>query len=112
MNDVLPARVRREEIYLRPSASRDDLPPGWQTHAAGAVDGVRLDFVYRPDRHDVCRAIGRASEELVAGLREAGYHRVAALDDGVELWVRDRPASVRGRLAGFRMLDGGRARQR
>lgn len=100
------------EVYLRRAASTDPVPPGWRTHPAGSLDGVRLDFVYRPDRHDVCRAIGAPGQHIINGLREAGYRRTAAFDSGVELWVRDRGAAVRARLAGFRVLEGGRARTR
>ena len=109
---MLAARSTHDGVHLRRADSTEPLPVGWRTHVAGTLDGVRLDFVYRPDRHDICRAIGAPSLHLAAGLRQAGYHRSACLDDGIELWVRDRPASVRARLAGFAGLDGGRVRQR
>lgn len=99
-------------VRLRRADSTEPVRAGWRTHPAGTLDGVRLDFLYRPDRHDVCRSIGAPSVHLAAGLGQAGYRRTARLDGGVELWVRDRPASVRARLAGFRVLDGGRVRQR
>ena len=105
-------RSTQEGVHLRRADSAEPLPPGWRTHLAGTLDGVRLDFAYRPDRHDICRAIGAPSAHLAAGLRQAGYQRSARLDGGIELWVRDRPASVRARLAGFAVLDGGRVRQR
>jgi hypothetical protein len=71
-----------------------------------------LDVVYQPARHDVCRALGPSNLRVAAGLGEAGFRRTAAFDGGGELWVRDRPAAMRARLAGFRVLDGGRARGR
>jgi hypothetical protein len=109
---VLPARASHDEVYLRRAESREALPPGWLRHPAGRIDGVHLDFVYRPDRHDICRALGALSHQVMAGMREAGYQKTAAFDGGVELWVRDRPAAMRARLAGFRVLEGGRARTR
>jgi hypothetical protein len=109
---VLAARAAHDGVRLRRADSAEPVPAGWRTHPAGTVDGVRLDLVYRPDRHDICRAIGAPSIHLAAGLRQAGYERSACLDGGIELWVRDRPASIRARLAGFSVLDGGRVRQR
>lgn len=109
---MLPARASHDEVYLRRAASREPLPPRWLAHPVGRADGVDLDVVYRPDRHDICRALGALSHQVVAGLREAGYCKTAVFDGGVELWVRDRPASMRARLAGFHVLDGGRVRQR
>lgn len=100
------------EVCLRRTGSREPLAPGWSTHAAGRIGSVQLDIFYRPDRHDVCRAIGAPGELLGSGLAEAGYHHAAALDDGIEIWARERPTSVRARLAGFGVIDGGRARQR
>ena len=108
-----PARASaHDDLYLRRAGSRESVAPGWATHPAGAVGGVSFEFVYRPDRHDVCRALNPLNERVIAGLASAGYRKAAAFDGGGELWVRDRSASVRARLAGFRVLDGGRARQR
>lgn len=109
---MLAARSTNDGVHLRRADSTEPLPAGWRTHVAGTLDGVGLDFVYRPDRHDICRAIGAPSVHLAAGLRQAGYQRSACLDGGIELWVRDRSASVRARLAGFTVVDGGRVRQR
>jgi hypothetical protein len=109
---VLAARSTHEGVQLRRADSTEPLPAGWRTHPAGTLDGVHLDFAYRPGRHDICRAIGTPSVHLAAGLRQAGYQRSARLDGGIELWVRDRPASVRARLAGLTVVDGGRVRQR
>ncbi len=109
---MLAARAVQEGVRLRRADSAEPVPDGWRTHAAGSLDGVRLDLVYRPDRHDVCRALRAPSAHIAAGLHQAGYRRSACLDGGIELWVRDRPASVRARLAGFAVLDGGRVRQR
>jgi hypothetical protein len=108
---VRPAAAHAD-VYLRRSGSSESLAPGWETHPAGRVGDVRLDLVYRPDRHDVCRAIGSPGHSLRSNLAETGFRLSAVLDDGVEIWVRDRPTSVRARLAGFRVVDGGRARQR
>jgi len=109
---VLTARAAHDGVRLRRADSAVPVPAGWRTHPAGTLDGVRLAFLYRPDRHDICRAIGAPSIHVAAGLRQAGYERSACLDGGIELWVRDRPASIRARLAGFSVLDGGRVRQR
>jgi hypothetical protein len=109
---VLAAHATHDGVRLRRADSAEPVSVGWRTHPAGTLDGVRLDFVYRPDRHDICRAIGAPSVHLAAGLRQAGYQRSACLDGGIELWVRDRPASIRARLAGFSVIDGGRVRQR
>lgn len=109
---MLAVRASHDGVRLRRADSADPVPAGWRTHPAGTLGGVRLDFLYRPDRHDICRAIGAPSIHLAAGLRQAGYERSACLDGGIELWVRDRPASIRARLAGFRVLDGGPVRQR
>ena len=109
---MLAAHASQDGVRLRRADSAGPVPSGWRTHPAGTLDGVRLDFVYRPDRHDICRAIGAPSVHLAAGLRQAGYQRSACLDGGIELWVRDRPASIRARLAGFSVIDGGRVRQR
>ncbi len=109
---MLTARAAHDSVRLRRSDSAEPVPAGWRTHPAGTLDGVHLDFVYRPDRHDICRAIGAPSIHVAAGLRQAGYERSACLDGGIELWVRDRPALIRARLAGFSVLDGGRVRQR
>ena len=95
--------------YLRRAASSEPVPDGWQRHPAGTLAGIELEVVYRPDRHEVCRAVGL--QEPV-GLDRAGYQRAAALDDGCEVWVRDRSAGVRARLAGFRVIDGGCGRSR
>lgn len=109
---MLPAGAPANDIYLRRAGSREPVASGWATHPAGTVAGVRFEFVYRPDRHDVCRALNPLNEKVVAGLAQAGYRKAAAFDGGGELWVRERSASVRARLAGFRVLDGGRVRQR
>ena len=101
-----------EEVYLRRAAAGDPLPAGWRAHPAGTMGGVALDFVYQPARHDVCRALGGVTECLATGLGEAGYRRTAELDGGWELWVRDRPTALRARLAGLRVIEGGRARSR
>lgn len=100
------------DVYLRRAGSREPMAPGWATHPAGRIGSVRLDIVYRPDRHDVCRSIGAPGAVLRSGLAESGYRHAAALDDGIEIWVRERPTSVRARLAGLGVIDGGRARQR
>lgn len=100
------------EVYLRRAASREPLAAGWETHPAGRIGDVRLDLVYRPDRHDICRAIGAPDKSLRAHLAETGFQQNAVLDDGVEIWVRERPTSVRARLAGFRVISGGRERHR
>lgn len=100
------------EVYLRRAAAGEPVPPGWKTHPAGKLGGVALDFVYQPARHDICRSLGAANQRLAADLGSAGYQRTAVLDDGWELWVRDRPAALRARLAGFRVIEGGRARSR
>jgi len=71
-----------------------------------------MEFVYRPDRHDVCRALNALNPKVAAGLAHAGYRKAAAFDGGGELWVRERAAAVRARLAGFHVIDGGRARTR
>jgi hypothetical protein len=71
-----------------------------------------MEFVYRPDRHDVCRALNPLSQKVVAGLARAGYRKAASFDGGGELWVRERAAAVRARLAGLHVIDGGRARTR
>lgn len=110
---MLPARAPvHDEVHLRRAGTPTPVPPGWATHPAGTVGGINLECVYRPDRHDVCRALNPLSEKAVTGLAQAGYRKAAAFDGGGALWVRDRSASVRARLAGFRVLDGGRARQR
>ena len=111
-HDVLPARSIHDGVHLRRADAAEPLPAGWRTLSAGAIDGVALDVVYRPDRHDICRSSGAPSAQITAGLLQAGYERSARLDGGIELWVRDRPAAVRARLAGFTVLDGGRVRQR
>lgn len=108
----LQLATKRADAYLRHAVSTEPLPPGWRTHPAGVVGGVVLDVVYQPARHDVCRALGPLNLSVAAGLGEAGFRRTAAFDGGGELWVRDRPAAMRARLAGFRVLDGGRARER
>ena len=100
------------EVYLRRSATVAPVPPGWTVHQAGTLGGVALDFVYQPNRHDVLRSLGSVNDRVAAGLDDAGYRRTALLDDGWELWVRDRSAALRARLAGFRVIDGGRARGR
>ena len=99
-------------VYLRRAGSHEPLAAGWETHPAGRIGAVRLDLVYRPDRHDVCRAIGASDDTLRLHLAEAGFHQNAMLDDGIEIWVRERPTSVRARLAGFRVIEGGRDRHR
>lgn len=110
---MLPARTpAHDEVYLRRAGTRQAPPPGWATHPAGRVGGVDLEFVYRPDRHDVCRALNPLNDKVTAGLAGAGYRKAAAFDGGGALWVRERSAAVRARLAGFSVLDGGRARQR
>lgn len=100
------------EVYLRRAAAGEPVPVGWKTHPAGKLNGVSLDFVYQPARHDICRSLGAVNQRLAADLGEAGYRRTAVLDDGWELWVRDRSAALRARLAGFRVIEGGRARSR
>ena len=110
---MLPARAHpHDDVYLRRAGSREPVPPGCATHPLGTVSGVRFEFVYRPDRHDVCRALNPLNHKVVARLAQAGYRKAAAFDGGGELWVRERSASVRARLAGFRVIDGGRARTR
>ena len=110
---MLTARARRtEDVYLRRAGITEPPPTGWATHPAGSVGGVEFEFVYRPDRHDVCRALNRTTDKVVAGLAQAGYQRAATFDGGGELWVRERNALVRARLAGFGVIEGGRARQR
>ena len=110
---MLPARApAHDDIYLRRAGTREPVPAGWATHPLGTVGGVPFEFAYRPDRHDVCRALNPLNDKVIAGLAAAGYRKAAAFDSGGELWVRERSASVRARLAGFRVLDGGRARQR
>lgn len=110
---MLPARAYAHgDVYLRRAGSREPLPPGWATYPLGTVGGVRFEFVYRPDRHDVCRALNPLNEKVAAGLAQAGYRKAAAFDSGGELWVRERAAAVRARLAGFHIIDGGRARTR
>jgi hypothetical protein len=104
--------TRQFDTYLRRASATDPVPVGWQTHPAGTVDGIPLDIVYRPARHDVCRALLALNARVAAGLGAAGYRRTARLDGGGELWVRDRSAAMRARLAGFRVIDGGRARGR
>jgi hypothetical protein len=99
-------------VHLRRAGSRDPLAHGWETHPAGRIGGVQLDLVYRPDRHDVCRAIGGCDDSLRSHLADAGFQQSAVLDDGIEIWVRERSTSVRARLAGFRVLEGGRDRHR
>ena len=106
-----PALVQ-QGVYLRRAGSSEPLAPGWETHPAGRVGNVQLDLVYRPDRHDVCRAIGTTNRLLRSHFAETGFHQSAVLDDGIEIWVRERPTSVRARLAGFRVLAGGRERHR
>lgn len=100
------------EVYLRRSATGAPVPSGWTVHQAGTLGGVALDFVCHPSRHDVLRSFGSVNDRVAAGLVDAGYQRTAVLDDGWELWVRDRPAALRARLAGFRVIDGVRARSR
>ena len=109
---MLPARSVHDGVHLRRADSAEPLPAGWRAHPAGTLDRVRLDLVYRPDRHDICRAIGAPSVRLTAGLRQAGYQRSARLDGEIELWVRHRAGSVRARLVGFTVVDGGRIRLR
>lgn len=104
--------MRHADAYLRRAESPEPVPGGWQTHPAGVVGGVALEVVYQPARHDVCRALGPLTPRITIGLGESGYRRTAAFDGGGELWVRDRPAAMRARLAGFGVLDGGRARGR
>ncbi|MGH9136595.1 MAG: hypothetical protein ACRD0G_06045 [Acidimicrobiales bacterium] len=104
--------TRHADAYLRRAMSTEPVPAGWQTHPGGVVGGVVLDVVYQPARHDVCRALGPLNLRVAVGLGEAGFRRAAAFDGGGGLWVRDRPAAMRARLAGFRVLDGGRARGR
>ena len=106
------ATTTHAAVYLRRAGSREPLAPGWETHPAGRIGDVCLDLVYRPDRHDVCRAIGAPDESLRAQLDEAGFHQNAVLDGGIEIWVRERSTSVRARLAGFRVVAGGRERHR
>jgi len=103
---------RCADVYLRRACSPEPVPDGWRTHPAGSVGGVALDVVYQPARHDVCRALGPLNQRLTSGLGEAGFRKAAAFDGGGELWVRDRPAVLRARLAGLRVLDGGRVRGR
>lgn len=111
--EVLPVGAPcRDDIFLRRAGSREELPPGWSTHPLGPVGGVPIEFVFRPDRHDVCRALNPMPAHAARGLAEAGYRRVAGFDGGGELWARERSAAVRARLAGFRVLEGGRARTR
>jgi hypothetical protein len=98
-------------VYLRRS-SDGPVPSGWAVHQAGTLGGVALDFVFQPNRHDVCRSLGAVNARVAAGLGSAGYQRTAVLDGGWELWVRDRPAALRARLAGFRVIEGGRVRGR
>ena len=109
---MLAATTARAAVYLRRATSGEPLAAGWETHPAGRIGDVRLDLVYRPDRHDVCRAIGGSDVSLRAQLAEAGFHQNAVLDDGIEIWVRERSTSVRARLAGFRVVAGGRERHR
>lgn len=97
----------RAGVYLRRS-SAGAVPPGWAAHQAGTLGGLALDYVFQPNLHDVCRALGAVDQRLAAGLGDAGYRRTAILDDGRELWVRDRAAARRARLAGFHVIDGGR----
>lgn len=112
MSAPQPVAAACTDAYLRRAASTEPVPPGWATHPAGAVGGVALEVVYQPARHDVCRALGPMTLRVETGLGEAGFRRTAAFDGGGELWVRDRLAAMRARLAGFRVLDGGRARRR
>lgn len=110
---MLPARAPvQDDVYLRRAGTREPVAAGWATHPLGTVGGVGMEFVYRPDRHDVCRALNPLNQHIVAGLAQAGYRKAAAIDGGGELWVRERAASVRARLAGFHVIDGGRARAR
>lgn len=109
---MLPARAPADDVHLRRAGTPEPVPPGWATHPLGRISGIDFEFLYRPDHHDVCRALNPLNQKVVAGLAQAGYRKAAAFDGGGELWVRERSASVRARLAGFRVLDGGRARQR
>ena len=92
---MLPARALvHGDVYVRRAGSREPVPPGWATHALGSVGGVCMEFAYRPDRHDVCRALNPLSQKVVAGLARAGYRKAASFDGGGELWVRDRAAAA------------------
>ena len=75
---MLAARTTQDGVHLRRADSAEPVPAGWRTHPAGTLDGVRLDFLYRPDRHDICRAIGAPSLHLAAGLRQAARWRLGA----------------------------------
>ena len=104
--------IAHPSVYLRRTGSPDPVPGGWNTHPAGTLAGIDLEIVYNPARHDVCRALTPLAAHLACDIGTAGYKRTAALDNGVELWVRDRASAVRAALAGFHVIDGGRVRAR
>lgn len=98
--------------YLRRAGSSQPVPAGWDRCPAGALAGVALEVVFRPDRHDLCRASAPLGDKVEAGLAGSGWQRTAALDAGVELWVRDRHHALGERLAALQIIDGGRGRSR
>ena len=104
--------IAQPSVYLRRTGNPEPVPVGWSTHPAGTLIGIDLEIVYNPARHDVCRALRPLTAHLARGIGTAGYKRTAALDNGVELWVRDRASAVRASLAGFHVIDGGRVRAR
>lgn len=104
--------IAQPTAYLRRTDSPEQVPGGWKTHPAGTLAGIDLEIVYNPARHDVCRALAPLSQRLACDIGTAGYKRTAGLDNGVELWVRDRATAVRAALAGFHVIDGGRVRAR
>ncbi len=88
--------------YLRPAPPEGvpsaDCPPGRQAEPAGVWHGRAMEVVYDPHRHDVVFLRGEQSTTVHGGLADNRYER--ALSDGPnQMWVRDRIALARRRLA-------------
>ena len=84
--------------HLRHRSDPDALPAGWATQPAGTVAGLDMHVAYDPRRHDLLRALNAPNPTVRAGLVHQGWRQLAAGDDGVEVWVRDRNSAARAAL--------------
>ena len=65
---------------------------------AGTWGGRHMEVVYEPSRHEVAFTRGRPVASVSAALAATGW-RLARSDGHAVMWVRDRAATDRRRLA-------------
>ena len=96
------------EPMFRPAAPEgappSPCPPGCVAEPAGVWKGEPAEVVYDPRRFGIAFVIGGPPAALEDTLRGAGWMRVDA-DHNKYLWVLDRVAATRSRLAALEHRD-------